>query len=166
MKHPKYLRLTPAGDSIGVLFSIPHGKGTRTDTVAVPVADILRAADAYRGCLRNPAHLHPHESPHSANHAIWHAENPQKPIPCPEWGSGAGANHPPPDLAQLVRNYLGAIDRLAELDAREQARFEASGSLRTQHADGRYTLPDHQRDAEIHVRHRDDALVAMRKAAI
>ena len=144
----KFLYLVPRGDSqIGVQFTLVHGKGTRVEVVAVPIDLILRVADAYRGCLSNPHHLHPGESPHKAGHATWHADNPDSPIPCTEHA----AHSPPAELAQHVRNYLGSLERLADYAARA-----ASGKPYIGHAD----------DVRITERQRDAALEAMRKAAV
>lgn len=146
MKSPTYRGMYPTGDaSAGIRFEIAHGKGTRYDTVRVPATDLLRFADAFRGCLVLDQHTG--EGATRGGHACWHVDNPDMPIPCSDEATRAVS--PEPDLAQVVRNYLGAIDRLADYDARA--------------ASDKGPYIGHEQDKAIHERYRDQALAAMRK---
>lgn len=142
-----YAGMAPCGDGAsGIRFKVPHGKGTRYDTVRVPAEDLLRFADAYRGCLaENP---YTNEAIPRGGHACWHVDNPDMPIPCGDDASRRVS--PTPDLAQIVRNYLGAIDRIADFDARA--------------ASDKGPYIGHDQDKALHERYRAEALAAMRKA--
>lgn len=153
MKPPRYVGLQGRGDTrVVVRFSVAHGKGHRYDQVEVPIAEILRVADAYRGCLADTSLSYPGDTGHRSSHACWHAEHPAAPIPC----SNAVAVSPAPDLAQIVRNYLGARDRVSALQA-ELAFLIINSTSREQ-------IIAH--DLPIHEGHRDEALAAMRKAVL
>lgn len=142
MADPKFVTTCAAGDKVmGVKFSITHGKGNRYEIVRVPISDVLRAADAYRGCVGDAAYSG--DDGHNAGHAMWHIEHPDSPIPCSENAARSQA----PDLAQLVRNYFGACDRLADYTA-----CAASDK-------------GFQEQVIEITRQRDEALAAMRKAS-
>lgn len=69
--------------------TIPHGKSSREIAIDVDpelilrIADALRATDGGRAChLSHSPQQHDRDPYGSIGHAMWHVENPDRPMPC------------------------------------------------------------------------------------
>ena len=73
--------------SVRFVGTIPHGRSTRevamdvSPALILRIADAIRATDGGRACSRR--HATPDPDPYgSIGHAMWHVENPDRPMPC------------------------------------------------------------------------------------